>query len=780
MNQNNTISSVLSPDLKGLSEVMTDGDTQGLSSIIESAVTKRIDYPSPAQVSIIVPAYNRAPFLTETIDSILDQDYPNVEIIVLDDGSTDNTQDVLKRYDGRIYSLRHENMGENRTVNRGLEECSGAIICVVNSDDPLLPGAISAAVEYLDDHPAVLAAYPDWIEIDVEGNRLNTYVLPQYDIHNMLLSFEVAMGPGVFFRRRALEMIGMRNASLRYTGDLDYWFRLSLRGPLGHIPLVLATHRTHPGAASSSAKGRVMANELVRLVDTVFMSGYLPPDLHQRRHRIYSFAHAVALSYLGDNRQGAWRHRLIGLYHAARSPESEASSVWTPEAYEWFRVRLSLLRRWVHLKAEALKRFFLLRFARLAGWLLRTLWCAFHVLSPAPVFSKHHRYAFINSDLFLNGSARVVMIKRLLAHIPRDNYVFITQRHDCGELASAPSSQWVPMPAEPGERLWLRGDALGAASVLMRVILRGWRIADHLRAHGCKVVLAAPGDLIDLPAAAVACTLSRIPMAVYLFDDYLSLWDLPPKVLSVILTMEKVLFAKASSVIVPNEGLADAIRRRHGVTCSVIRNPRAESMIIQTARISGAMHGETSAPLIVSIGAINHLNLAAYRTLVAAIGLISGESPRLEIYMDNDPAQLESEGLSIPGVQLRPHLKPEAHACTLRGADVLFIGYTFDPWVRGVVNTSSPGELGDYLASGRPLLAMVPPESFLARYLTDNHCALVVDEDDPEAVANGLQRLLHEQGLATDLVAHALERARAEFAPEVSARRLHLVLDGAR
>ena len=123
-------------------------------------------------VSIITPAYNRAAFLDETISSVLNQDYRNLEYIVLDDGSIDDTREVVKKYSDRITYDRHDNMGEARTVNKGFSMARGEIIGVVNSDDPLLPGAISSIVAELLSRPDVLVVYPDWYVIDCEGRKV--------------------------------------------------------------------------------------------------------------------------------------------------------------------------------------------------------------------------------------------------------------------------------------------------------------------------------------------------------------------------------------------------------------------------------------------------------------------------------------------------------------------------------------------------------------------------------------------------------------------------------
>ena len=137
-------------------------------------------------VSVITPAYNRASYLDETIQSVLGQDYTNIEYIVLDDGSTDNTRDVLEKYDGRIVWETHPNMGETRTVNKGFGMAHGEIVVVVNSDDPLLPGAVKAAVDFMESRPDVLVAYPDWNFIGPKSEVTEHIRVREYDYSFMV------------------------------------------------------------------------------------------------------------------------------------------------------------------------------------------------------------------------------------------------------------------------------------------------------------------------------------------------------------------------------------------------------------------------------------------------------------------------------------------------------------------------------------------------------------------------------------------------------------------
>lgn len=261
-------------------------------------------------VTIITPAYNRASFLEETIQSILSQDYPHIEYIVLDDGSTDNTLQILEKYRGRIILESHPNMGEARTVNKGLSMAKGDIVSIVNSDDPLLPGAVRTSVAVLQEYPDALASYPDWNEIGPHSELIQKFKLHNYDIQNMLMEFSIGMGPGVFIRRHAIEKFGVRDTRFKYVGDLDLWLRLASNGKLIHIPQVLATHRIHPDSASVTDRGPLLAGELIDLVDKIYAQPNLIAELIRAQNHVLSQAHYVAAYYCGSDRAAKIRHLL--------------------------------------------------------------------------------------------------------------------------------------------------------------------------------------------------------------------------------------------------------------------------------------------------------------------------------------------------------------------------------------------------------------------------------------------------------------------------------------
>jgi glycosyltransferase involved in cell wall biosynthesis len=269
-------------------------------------------------VTVITPTYNRAGYLDETIRSILNQDYPNLEYIVLDDGSKDNTIEILKKYGDRIIWDTHPNMGETMTVNKGLYMAHGDIIGIVNSDDPLLPEAISKAVTVLEKNPDALFVYPDWNEIGPDSELIKPVCLPDYDLFNMLTGFNVAIGPGTFFRRWAIEKLGVRDVQFKYAGDLDFWFRLALYGKFLHIPEILATHRVHPNAASVTDQGKRMSDEVVKMMHKIFSYPNFPPELKPIQNQVYSRVHHSATLYCGSDTLAFLRHMALSFWFSPR------------------------------------------------------------------------------------------------------------------------------------------------------------------------------------------------------------------------------------------------------------------------------------------------------------------------------------------------------------------------------------------------------------------------------------------------------------------------------
>ena len=159
-------------------------------------------------VSLVTPSYNQAKYLEDTIRSVLDQGYPNLEYIVVDGASTDGSVDIIRAHEDRLtWWVSEKDRGQAEAINKGLARASGEIIAWLNSDDTYLPGAISSAVKVFDEHPDVVLVYGNMLAIDENGKTINILRYRQLTLED-LLCFQIIGQPAVFFRRNALEKAG--------------------------------------------------------------------------------------------------------------------------------------------------------------------------------------------------------------------------------------------------------------------------------------------------------------------------------------------------------------------------------------------------------------------------------------------------------------------------------------------------------------------------------------------------------------------------------------------
>ncbi|MCX6071590.1 MAG: glycosyltransferase family 2 protein, partial [Chloroflexi bacterium] len=159
-------------------------------------------------VSIVTPSYNQVCYLETTLRSVLEQDYPRIEYIVIDAGSTDGSLDVLARYRNRLaHYVSEPDVGQASGINKGLRLASGEIVAWLNSDDVYLPGTIRQAVEALESDPSLGMVYANGIMVDSEQVLLDRHRYRTMSLVD-LLSFEVILQPTVFMSRGVLERVG--------------------------------------------------------------------------------------------------------------------------------------------------------------------------------------------------------------------------------------------------------------------------------------------------------------------------------------------------------------------------------------------------------------------------------------------------------------------------------------------------------------------------------------------------------------------------------------------
>lgn len=227
-------------------------------------------------VSIVIPAYNHAGYLPEAIDSVLVQRYPRVELIVLDDGSTDSTRQVLERYGSRFRWESHANVGQSATLARGWAMARGQVLAYLSADDRLEREAVAEAIAVLETQDDVVATYCDFTLIDPQSRVVRRVRAPDYDYGDMLGNVNCLPGPGAFFRRSAYEQAGVWDPSLRQMPDYDFWLRLGLCGRFVRIPKVLASFRVHPASMTYGVVSPERAREAVIIVSRLLGRRDLP------------------------------------------------------------------------------------------------------------------------------------------------------------------------------------------------------------------------------------------------------------------------------------------------------------------------------------------------------------------------------------------------------------------------------------------------------------------------------------------------------------------------
>jgi glycosyltransferase involved in cell wall biosynthesis len=207
------------------------------------------------RISVVVPSFNQASFLPRTLDSILGQDYPGLELIVVDGGSTDGSPEVILRYADRLaWWVSEPDHGQADAINKGFGRASGDILAWINSDDLVAPGALHAVAQYFAANPNVDVVYGDRIVIDDQDRELGRWILP-YHSRGILRWVDFVPQETLYWRRSIWERAGGRlDAGLQFALDWDLILRLlALNAHFVHLPQVLGLFRAHPAQKTRTA-----------------------------------------------------------------------------------------------------------------------------------------------------------------------------------------------------------------------------------------------------------------------------------------------------------------------------------------------------------------------------------------------------------------------------------------------------------------------------------------------------------------------------------------------
>lgn len=243
-------------------------------------------------IAIVSPSFNQAQFIGATIASAVDQKYPALRFHVQDGGSSDDTLEVLKRYDGRITWESGPDKGQANAVNLGFRVIEGDIMAYLNSDDVLLPGSLDYVARVFAANPDADVLYGHRICLDEEGKEIGRWILPQHD-SEIIKWFDFIPQETMFWRRRAWDKVGEFDESFDYALDWDFILRMQARGlRFKRVPRFLSGFRVHD-AQKTTRNMKVGLEESSRLRLTHLGFDPTPMQIHSaiagymRRHVLY-------------------------------------------------------------------------------------------------------------------------------------------------------------------------------------------------------------------------------------------------------------------------------------------------------------------------------------------------------------------------------------------------------------------------------------------------------------------------------------------------------------
>ncbi len=282
------------------------------------------DPPWP-KISIVTPSYNQGQFIEETIRSTLLQGYPNLEYIIFDGGSTDDSVEIIKKYEPWLtYWASEPDRGQSHAINKGLKRVSGEVIAYLNSDDIYLSGTLQRALSYMTDQKEVDLVYGDCCVINDESQTVSVWRSRPFDLLVELCQNFIYQ-PTVFMKREVFEVIGFFDEELHHTMDVDYWLRAATQMRFGYLPSELAGFRITAGSKTGTSL-LPFAAERERTLEKFFDST-ADPKVAKWRNRAFSWHHyhAGTQFYVENKRDLARRDFFEAIKLKPFSPKAVAA-----------------------------------------------------------------------------------------------------------------------------------------------------------------------------------------------------------------------------------------------------------------------------------------------------------------------------------------------------------------------------------------------------------------------------------------------------------------------
>ena len=285
-------------------------------------------------VSIVTPSYNQAAYLKATMESVLNQDYPAIEYIVVDGNSTDGSQKIIESYAKRLtWWVSEPDQGQADAINKGFKRAKGEIIAWLNSDDMYLPWTIPDVVDAFNTYPNAGLIYGDAVSCNHEGRLLNELRFDSWNVEN-LLQFNIICQPSVFMKRSIVEKIGYLDPTYHFFLDHQLWIRIARDHKIIHYPRIWAVSRYHQEAKNVTMASSQVGTEVYRILDWAENEPDLAAIVVKNHRKTWSGAYQIIARYLLD---GGMPHKAFLMY-------LQSAKKWLPSIKDyWHRWLFSAL-----------------------------------------------------------------------------------------------------------------------------------------------------------------------------------------------------------------------------------------------------------------------------------------------------------------------------------------------------------------------------------------------------------------------------------------------------
>ena len=264
-------------------------------------------------VSVVTPSFNQARYLETTIRSVLGQDYPRLEYLIVDGGSSDGSVEIIRRYADRLaWWVSEPDRGQADGINKGLRRARGDIVAWLNSDDAYAPGAVRAAVAAFQKHPEAGLVFGNALSMDAEGRPFHALTAGNWGL-DALMTFHILTQPAVFMRREVAAAAGFLDEGFHFLLDHRLWLKMAVRAPLVHVPQVWAFARYH-AEAKNAAQAEKFGEEALRLARWLASDPAFGEPYHRLKRQVWAAAHRFRARYLLD--AGHYRAALAGYLRA--------------------------------------------------------------------------------------------------------------------------------------------------------------------------------------------------------------------------------------------------------------------------------------------------------------------------------------------------------------------------------------------------------------------------------------------------------------------------------